>query len=166
MTFSKRKNICKIIYKKFFCNIKRRNILSLQKSLKRSTRIFFPERVNLFTTYSIIRQVLIFFRFSLCICLLKESYFFPFFHLSLEWTAFFVYYGTKFGIYPTLLANTGTNLSGILDFFLKNISNQMDVSPPNQGHNDTESILDYFTPRHRKTPRSNLMTIWFKLYQF
>ena len=35
----------------------------------------------------------------------------------------------------------------------------MDMSPPNQGHSDTESILDYLTPRHRKTPHSNLMTI-------
>lgn len=85
--------------------------------------------------------------------------FFLFFHLFLLWTAFFVYYGTKFGIYPALLANTGTNLPGILDFFLKNTSNQMDVSPPNQGHSGTENILDYLTPRHRKTPHSNLMTI-------
>ena len=138
----------------------------LTKITKKKYTDFFPESVNLFRSYSIIRQVLIFFRFSLCICLWKENCFFLFFHLFLLWTAFFVYYGTKFGIYPALLANTGTNLPGILDFFLKNTSNQMDVSPPNQGHSGTENFLDYLTPQSRKTPHSNLMTIWVKLYQF
>ena len=52
------------------------------------------------------------------------------FHLFQQWTAFLIYYRTKFGVYQALLANTGSTLPGFLEFFfIKHIQSNRCQSP-------------------------------------
>ena len=112
--------------------------LSLTKITKTKHAIFFLESTNLFTIYSYETSLNVLFRFSLKICFWKGSFLIDLFN---QWTTFFYLLWDQIWYLSGSVSKHHFKFSKL--FFSLKVSSQIVESPPNYGHDCTESIPKY-----------------------